>query len=134
MALAKKNVPGEAADLVLDRFTEVGLIDDRAFAAQFVAVRRAGRGLSAFELSRQLRTKGVDNEVIESVVADLDAESELDLARQLVRRKSRSIQGLPDVVATRRLVGLLARKGFSAETASRAVREVLADRNVDIDI
>ncbi|MCW2541759.1 MAG: hypothetical protein JWN95_3484 [Frankiales bacterium] len=134
VALAKKNVPIEAAEAVLNRFTEVGLIDDRAFAAEFVAVKRAERGLSVFELSRQLRTKGVDNEIVESVVAGFDPESELEQARQLISRKSRSMHGLPDATATRRLAGLLARKGYSPEIVFRAVREVLAERDAAIDL
>src|SRR5829696_959849 len=55
-ALARRGVPGEAAAAVLGRFAEVGLIDDRAFAAAWVGSRHAGRGL-ARALAAELRRR-----------------------------------------------------------------------------
>jgi regulatory protein len=124
-ALTARAVPRAAVDRVLDRLTEVGLIDDQAFAAQFVAARHQDRGLARRELSRQLRNKGVDDSVVAEALAGLDADQELQTGHRLVERRIRSMAGLEPVVQTRRLVGMLARKGYSPSMAFQIVRDVI---------
>jgi len=123
--LDRGNVPPESAQAVLDRFTEVGLIDDAAFAAAWVTSRQAGRGLAPRALAQELRGKGVDGEVAAAAVAELDPQLEWDTARRLVQRKAPSIRRLDRVTAERRLVGMLARKGYGGGLAGIVVREAL---------
>jgi regulatory protein len=125
--LRSRNVPDDVAGRVLDRMAEVGLVDDQAFAHDFVRAKRAERGLSARELSRQLRTKGVGGEAIDTAVADLDEQAERVTARRLVERKLRSMSGLDTQVQIRRLAGLLARKGYPPGLAFQVVREVVGE-------
>jgi regulatory protein len=135
-ALARKGVPAEAAAEVLDRFGEVGLIDDAAFAGQWVRSRHVHRGLGRRAIAIELRRKGVADEVAGEALAEVDAESEDRRARELVDRKLRSLAiGTPDQRATaaRRLVGMLARKGYGAGTAYRVVRAALAEHGADAD-
>jgi regulatory protein len=123
--LAKKGVPEEAASAVLDRFAEVGLIDDAAFAAAWVSTRQSGRGLARRALASELRAKGVDGEVAAAAVAEVDPQDEWDSARRLVERKMPSMQRLDRVTAERRLMGMLARKGYGGGLAGYVVREAL---------
>jgi regulatory protein len=123
--LARRGVPAEAASAVLDRFGEVGLIDDAAFARMWVSSRQAGRGLARRALTAELRAKGVDPEVAAEAVEAVDDDDEREAARQLVERRLRSMQRLDRVTATRRLIGMLARKGYGGGMASAVVREVL---------
>jgi len=123
--LAKKEVPEEAANAVLDRFTDVGLIDDAAFAAAWVSSRQSGRGLAKRALASELRAKGVDGEVAAAAVAEVDPQDEWDSARKLVERKMSSMQRLDRVTAERRLMGMLARKGYGGGLAGYVVREAL---------
>ena len=123
--LAKKDVPEEAATAVLDRLTEVGLIDDAAFASAWVTSRQAGRGLARRALASALRAKGVDGEVAAAAVAEVDPQDEWDSARRLVERKMPSMQRLDRVTAERRLMGMLARKGYGGGLAGYVVREAL---------
>ncbi|MFB9378022.1 regulatory protein RecX [Kineococcus gynurae] len=124
--LAAKNVPAEVADSVLDRLTEVGLVDDVAFAQGFVATRRGQRGRRA--LTQELRRKGVDEELAAEVVGEVDDASQEEAARVLVRRKVATMRGLDDQVRVRRLAGMLARRGFPSDVVMRVVRqEVAAD-------
>jgi len=128
--LAQKNVPDDIATRLLDRFEEVGLVDDAAFANEWVAQRQEGRGLAKRALAQELRRKGIDDEVARAALDTVDPESEVDAARLLVQRKLRSMRGLDEQVAIRRLVGMLARKGYSSGTSFRVVREELgADIN-----
>jgi regulatory protein len=123
--LAKKDVPEEAANAVLDRFTDVGLIDDAAFAAAWVTSRQSGRGLARRALAAELRAKGVDGEVAAAAVAEVDPQDEWDSARRLVERKVPSMRRLDRVTAERRLMGMLARKGYGGGLAGYVVREAL---------
>ncbi|MEU0482933.1 recombination regulator RecX [Streptosporangium sp. NPDC006013] len=126
-ALRKREVPQEAADAVLERFSEVGLIDDEAFAAAWVSSRHAGRGLARKALASELRHRGVAEETVKDAMEQLDPEQEAETARGLVRRKLSSTRGLDPAVRTRRLAGMLARKGYGPGLAFRVIREVLED-------
>ena len=123
--LGSRNVPDEVATRLLDRFEEVGLIDDDAFAREWVQQRQSGRGLARRALAQELRRKGVDDEVARAVLDDVDPEDEVEAARRLVRAKLRSVQSLEREKATRRLVGMLARKGHSSSVAFQVVKEEL---------
>jgi len=124
--LAAKGVPDELAEMLLDRFTEVGLINDEAFARAWIESRQPGKGLARRALAQELRRKGIDDEVAREALDEIDPDDEIEVARVLVRRKLRSVSGLDEVKATRRLVGMLARKGHSPGVAYRVVREELA--------
>ncbi|RKE21482.1 regulatory protein RecX [Streptomyces sp. TLI_171] len=124
-ALRRKEIPDEVAEQVLSRLEEVGLIDDAAFAEAWVESRHAVRGLSRRALAQELRTKGVSGEAAERALLQVDAEDESEAARALVARKLRSTAGLERDVRTRRLVGVLARRGYAEGLAYRVVREAL---------
>jgi regulatory protein len=135
-ALQRRGVPDDAAGTVLERFDEVGLIDDAAFAGQWVRSRHQFRGLSRRAIAMELRRKGVADEVAGEALAEVGPESEERRARELVDRKLRSITvDTPEQRATalRRLVGMLARKGYGAGIAYRVVREALTAKGIELD-
>jgi regulatory protein len=123
--LARKNVPDEAAQLVLDRFTEVGLIDDGQFARAWVESRQRVRGLSRRALSDELRQRGVPGPQAAQALDELDPALERATARRLVDRKLASTTRLDPATRLRRLGGMLARKGYPAGLAYEVVREAL---------
>jgi regulatory protein len=127
--LGTRNVPEDVANQLLDRFEEVGLIDDAAFAREWVAQRQSGRGLARRALAQELRRKGIEDEVARDVLDEVDDEDEVEAARMLVRAKLRSVRSLDREKAVRRLVGMLARKGHSSSVAFRVVKEEL-----DVDL
>jgi len=123
--LRRRGVPDDAAEAVLGRFTEVGLIDDATFARAWVESRHYGRGLGRRALAAELNQRGVEREDIQEAVAKLSPETELSTARSLVERRLRATAGLPAQARLRRLVGMLARKGYPAGLSYRVVREAL---------
>jgi regulatory protein len=125
--LATRGCPDEVAEAVLDRMTEVGLVDDEAYAAMLVRSQQAGRGLAARALARELRTKGIDDETAQATLAGIDPEEERARARELVVKKLRTMHGLDATVQTRRLAGMLARKGYPSGLAFAVIREAIAD-------
>jgi regulatory protein len=124
--LAKRGVPDELAAQLLDRFTEVGLIDDAAYARQWVESRHRSRGLAPRALAQELRRKGIDDEDAKTALEQIDEGDQRAAARALVDKKLRSMRGLDHQVATRRLAGMLARKGYPSGLAMRVVQEALA--------
>jgi regulatory protein len=125
-ALRKRGIPDEAADGVLSRFQEAGLIDDAAFARSWVESRHHGRGLAGRALSAELKQRGVAPDEIRAAIDEqLGPDAELSAARRLIDRKLDSTRGLPPEQRTRRLAGLLARKGYPAGLAFRVIREAL---------
>jgi regulatory protein len=133
-ALRKREIPDDAAEEVLSRFEEVGLIDDAAFADAWVESRHHSRGLARKALARELRTKGVDSEVVDEAVGQLDAEREAETARALVESKLRSTRGLAQDKRIRRLAGMLARKGYGEGMAVRVVRQALEQEGEDSEL
>jgi len=125
--LAKRLVPDEIADRLLDRFEEVGLIDDAGFARLWVESRQSGKGLARRALAQELRRKGVDDEVAKQALDEVDPEQEREAARVLVRRKLPSMARLDEQAKVRRLVGMLARKGYSPGLAFGVVRDELGE-------
>lgn len=132
-ALRKRQIPDDAAEEVLSRFEEVGLINDSAFADAWVESRHHGRGLARRALARELRTKGVDSTLIDEAVSQLDSEQEEETARELVARKLRSTRGLDRDKRLRRLAGMLARKGYPEGMALRVVRQALEQEGEDTE-
>jgi len=126
-ALARRGVPEDAASAVLDRFTEVGLIDDAALAEALAGAQHRERGLAGRAVAMKLRQRGLPEESVRAAVAGIDREAEQARARELVERRRRALSGLPPEVQARRLIGLLARKGYPAGLAHELVRSVLAE-------
>ncbi|MDT5026679.1 MAG: regulatory protein [Micromonosporaceae bacterium] len=127
-ALRQRGIADEVAAEVLDRYNEVGIIDDEAFARAWVTSRHHGRGLARKALAGELRRKGVESEAVGAALDDLDPEIEVATARALVERKLRADRGAPPEALFRRLVGLLARKGYPAGLAFKVVKDVIEER------
>ena len=128
--LKQRGVPTDVAQRVLDRFVEVGLIDDTLFAQMWVQSRQSGRLLSRRALRQELTRRGIGAEDTESALTGVSDEQERAAARRLAQRKSRATEGLPNPVRVRRLVGALARRGYSAGLAHAVVHEVRADEGL----
>ncbi|MFD9130536.1 regulatory protein RecX [Kitasatospora sp. NPDC059571] len=126
-ALRKREIPDEVAEEVLSRFEEVGLIDDAAFAAAWVDSRQSRRGLARRALGRELRTRGVSGDLVEAALARVDPEDEAVAARALVDRRLPATRGLETQARIRRLVAMLARRGYPEGLAFRVVREALGE-------
>ena len=125
-ALRAKDIPDEAANEVLSRFEDVGLIDDAAFARAWVESRHHSRGLAGRALSAELKQRGVAPDEIRAAIDEqLSPESEAAAARRLIEAKLASTRGLTAEQRTRRLAGLLARRGYPAGVAFRVIREAL---------
>ncbi|SDX30413.1 regulatory protein [Saccharopolyspora shandongensis] len=122
-ALLRKEIDEEVADAVLQKFVDAGLVDDASFAEEWVHSRQRHQGLGRKALGFELRRKGVDEHLVEAALSTVDGDAEVERARELVQRKLRTMANLDHAAKLRRLVGMLARKGYSEGLAFRVVRE-----------
>lgn len=121
-ALAAKGVPEAITVEVLERFGDVGLVDDASFAQAWVESGQR-RLRSRRGIAQELGRKGIDKEIAGEALAAVDDEAELAAARELASKRLRSLASQPREVARRRLAGVLARRGFSAGVVTRVVSE-----------
>ncbi|WP_353615487.1 regulatory protein RecX [Arthrobacter sp. UCD-GKA] len=127
--LLEKEIPEHIAEELLERFEEIELVDDEAFAEGWVRSRARSRGLARSAIKRELREKGIEGELAESALEQIDDETEEETARDLVERKLRApSMGMDREKSVRRLVGMLARKGYSPSVAFRIVNAAWDER------
>ena len=118
---------------MLDRLAELRLIDDVALADGYALAQHRERGLAGRAVALKLRRRGIDDDAVQAAVGQIDLDSERSTAEALVARRLRSLQGLAEPVQARRLVGLLARKGYSPGLAHDVVRRALRAQGADLD-
>ncbi|MDI2030973.1 regulatory protein RecX [Saccharopolyspora sp. TS4A08] len=138
-ALLRKDIDEEIADAVLQKFVDAGLVDDASFAEEWVNQRQRSQGLGRKALGFELRRKGIDEHLVESALSNVDGDAEAERARELVQRKLRGMGSVEHTAKMRRLVGMLARKGYSEGLAYRIVKEEIENAgdpaaNSDLDL
>lgn len=124
-ALTKRGTPEHIVDQIIDRFIEVGLINDHEFAQALTSTRLAVQRRGALRIEQELRSKGIRQEIISQALVNIDDEHERDAALAFAKRRARSLQHLEPHVARRRLLGALARRGFSPQVVRQVTNEVL---------
>lgn len=123
--LRAKEIPDEVAGAVLDRYTELGLIDDRSYAASYVTAKHRDRGLGRYALQAELRRKGVAEEDLRDAVDDIDLEAETRRAHELIGKRIAAAMAAGPEAARRRLLGQLSRRGYPPSLATRVVEEAI---------
>jgi regulatory protein len=127
ITLAKRKIDPDVAKEVLDRFVEIDVINDAAFAELLVRSRCNTKKVSRSVMRQQLRQKGVDQEIIEEALLVVTDDDEMRMATELVEKKVRAMSRLDPQVRKRRLFGLLARKGYGTAIALKVINDLDAD-------
>lgn len=125
--LKDKDISDEVANVALDRFEEVGLINDQALASNYVSSQHERKGLGKNALRQQLRAKGVSDDVALEAISQISDDQEFQAAFALACKKIRSLQRDDAKTQLRKIVGVLARKGYSSNLAFRVAKEVITD-------
>ena len=128
--LQAEGFDAELIEPLLDKFEAAKLIDDAEYAQSFVAQKSRTKKLSRAALRRELAERGVRGEEAENALAQRTDEQEREDAAELVRKKLRPRMDLSDRAekdrVTRRLLGMLARRGYSSSVSMSVIREELA--------
>ncbi|HEY3067334.1 MAG TPA: regulatory protein RecX [Methylomirabilota bacterium] len=122
--LRRRGAPADVADAVVADLRERGHVDDAAFARHWVETR-AARGYGAARLRAELRGRGVALPAIERALASLVADTALDQARAVARRRLPALRRAAPERAAARLRDHLLRRGYAAPVVARVVRETI---------
>ena len=125
--LKDKDISDEVANVALDRFEEVGLINDQALASNYVSSQHERKGLGKHALRQQLRAKGISDDMALEAISQISDDQEFQAAFALACKKIRSLQRDDAKTQLRKIVGVLARKGYSSNLAFRVAKEVITD-------
>jgi regulatory protein len=120
--LLEKEFPVQLVDQMIDRFIEVGLIDDLALAKDLTETAITRKSKAKSVIARELRAKHFPQEAIDAAISEIDSESELEAAKKLAESRYRQLLKLEPEVRTRRLSSYLMRKGYSSSVVWAAVR------------
>lgn len=123
--LRKRGADPDVSTAVLDRFEEVGLIDDAAFASMWVESRHRSKALARSVLRQELLQRGIDRDTIDVALAAIDDEHEVQRAREFAERKVRIRPGEDRSKAMNRLAGQLARKGYPGSVCFAVARDTI---------
>jgi len=135
---------GYRPDLVegaITRLTQLGMLDDEAFARAWVESRDRSRPRGERAIRDELRVKGVEREVAERILAerqdavvDGGGSADLSAAARLLGRSRRSLERVTDPRQRRqRAYSLLARNGFDPETCRDVAATVVDGTDLDTD-
>ena len=125
--LKDKDISDEVANVALDRFEEVGLINDQALASNYVSSQHERKGLGKNALRQQLRAKGISDDMALEAISQISDDQEFQAAFALACKKIKSLQRDDAKTQLRKIVGVLARKGYSSNLAFRVAKEVITD-------
>ncbi|MBI9115505.1 regulatory protein RecX [Sanguibacter suaedae] len=123
--LLRRGTDADLAARLLDRFEEVGLVDDAELAAMIVRTRFAEKKQARRAIAHELARKGIAPHLAQDALEQLDGDDEEEAAVELAASRLRRTSGLPEEVRVRRALGALGRKGYSGDVAMRAVRAAL---------
>lgn len=136
--LQSEGFEAELIEPLLDKFEAAKLIDDAEYAETFVRQKSRTKKLSRAALRRELAERGVRGEEAEDALAQRTDEQEREDAAELVRKKLRPGMDLSDRAekdrVTRRLLGMLARRGYSSSVSMSVIREELAAYGAEDDL
>ena len=136
--LQSEGFDAELIEPLLDKFEAAKLIDDAEYAQTFVAQKSLTKKLSRAALRRELAERGVRGEEAENALAQRTDEQEREDAAELVRKKLRPGMDFSDRAekdrVTRRLLGMLARRGYSSSVSMSVIREELAAYGADDEL
>ena len=120
--LRLKGFDREVVEAIIDRLQETGLQDDTRFAERFAAEATGARSMASHRVRGELMRKGIDRELA-AVAATQDPDQEEARARALANQRAARMNGLSPEVRVRRLMGLLARRGYDADVCRRVAAE-----------
>ena len=136
--LQSEGFEAELIEPLLDKFEAAKLIDDAEYAETFVRQKSRTKKLSRAALRRELAERGVRGEEVENALAQRTDEQEREDAAELVRKKLRPGMDFSDRAekdkVTRRLLGMLARRGYSSSISMSVIREELAAYGAEDDL
>lgn len=113
---------GDEAEYACSRCEELGLLNDESFAELYADELLRRKSMGVTRIKQELRRKGIDNDIIQNVVDELDIDAQ-ERIRELIEKKY--YRQLADEKGVRRTIAALSRLGYSYHD----IRSVLDEFN-----
>ncbi len=120
--LVRKNFIEATIDAVIQKLNELKFLNDEEFGRQWIESRQKHKGKSKFILKNELRLKGLENDIIEPLLAD--AADDFETARTLFAKKKKTLLKFSSVEFKKKISGFLSRKGYSWGIISKLMKDV----------
>ena len=119
----------ETITRVIDRLTELKLLDDHAIGEALIRSTLSRKAAGPRLLRQKLRAKGIAPQTIEELLVQHAPapDDTVTQAASLVRKKLTSMTRLDPIARKRRLWGMLARRGFDHDTIQQAIDQAIQD-------
>jgi regulatory protein len=109
---------------VLDALTQMGFIDDAAFAKAWLQYR-LNRPMGFRRVERELIEKGITKDVIRGHWAEVKANyDELEVVRALAKKRVRQYNNIDPLKRKKRVMDYLARRGFQLDVIMKVIKEI----------
>ena len=131
-AVFHQQLDANQADTLVEELTDKGLIDDEKYASEKMSYWH-DMGYSRLAIVRKLAKAGIDKELIDSVIGDLDEDLEYANAKALAARLVRTIKGASAKGKRQSVVRKLVTRGYSTEIARKASESLEIDADSDED-
>lgn len=125
--LAQRGFDAGIVDATIDRFTARGWIDDAVLAEQLLYAGTSRKGQGRRAIAQTLTARGIARDVADAALATLPDDDD-DRALEYARSKAHGLRSYDLDTAMRRLMGQLARRGYSGSVASGAARTALTEQ------
>jgi len=119
----------EIIETVIAQLTRAGLVDDTAFAKEWVGARsKAREPVGRIRLKHELKLKGVAQDLADKAISDVDEAEELAQAIRAAHRHTRPYSGYAGWMAERqRLAGYLQRRGYGWDITHAVLKAVIGE-------
>ena len=121
-------VPEGERQAVVDRLVAQRFIDNSRYAELYVREKSRLSGWGARKIAMQLRTKGVEKEIIAEALATIDSDEQSDRLAEKLRRKMRTIKAQSDYEMRGKLLRYALGLGYDYDDASTALDKIMAER------
>jgi len=122
--LIGKGFPETSVQKAITRLEAEKLLDDGEYAQRFIQEKRSFRPLGRRRMAYELKSKGIDDRVIESALSEFDESAESDSAYTLAQLKIAAMGKIPLVVKRKKIYDFLTRRGFSYELAREVIGKI----------
>lgn len=125
--LAQRGFDAGVVDATIDRFTSRGWIDDAVLSEQLLYAGTSRKGQGRRAIAQTLSARGIARDIADAALATLPDDDD-DRALEYARSKAHGLRSYDLDTAMRRLMGQLARRGYSGSVASSAARTALTEQ------
>lgn len=121
--LKKKRVGEQEVNIVIQKLEEIKTFDDFEFAKWWMEQRQTFRPKGKRVLWLELKQKGLSDEIINQALEIFPKESEEELAKKILQKKAKQLQGLSRQDFFKKASGFLLRRGFSWRAIHKVIKE-----------